>query len=132
MEEGTGEEASCRSYARGPFWNIVVGVSAAVVAALFGFIDWTGIPSNTRARRIGAVHGIGNVAATGMYFVAAYLRSDARSLPPPTAAFALEVGGLALVAVTSWLGGELVDRLGVGVDEGANVQAPSSLSDEAT
>ncbi|WP_431922139.1 hypothetical protein [Nonomuraea jabiensis] len=31
-------------------------------------------------------------------------------------------------AVTGWLGGELVDRLGVGVDEGAHVNAPSSLS----
>lgn len=29
---------------------------------------------------------------------------------------------------TGWLGGELVDRLGVGVHEGANVNAPSSLS----
>jgi len=27
-----------------------------------------------------------------------------------------------------WLGGELVDRLGVGVDRGANLNAPSSLS----
>lgn len=30
--------------------------------------------------------------------------------------------------VTGWLGGELVDRLGVGVDEEANVNAPGSLS----
>jgi hypothetical protein len=35
---------------------------------------------------------------------------------------------LALGAVAGWLGGELVDRLGVGVDEGANLDAPSSLS----
>ena len=32
-----------------------------------------------------------------------------------------------LAGVTAWLGGELVDRLGVGVDDGANVNAPSSL-----
>jgi hypothetical protein len=30
--------------------------------------------------------------------------------------------------VSGWLGGELVDRLGVGVDPGANLDAPSSLS----
>jgi hypothetical protein len=30
--------------------------------------------------------------------------------------------------VTGWLGGELVDRLGVGVDDGAHLDAPSSLS----
>jgi hypothetical protein len=33
--------------------------------------------------------------------------------------------------VTGWLGGELVDRLGVGVDDGANLDAPSSLSGPA-
>src|SRR5436190_1813617 len=34
--------------------------------------------------------------------------------------------------VISWLGGELVDRLGVGVDDGAHLDAPSSLSHETT
>jgi hypothetical protein len=33
---------------------------------------------------------------------------------------------LGLGAVAGWLGGELVDRLAVGVDEGANLDAPSS------
>jgi hypothetical protein len=32
--------------------------------------------------------------------------------------------------VTGWLGGELVDRLGVGVDEGANLNATNSLAGE--
>jgi hypothetical protein len=31
--------------------------------------------------------------------------------------------------VTGWLGGELVDRMGVGVDRGAHLNSPSSLSD---
>ena len=35
--------------------------------------------------------------------------------------------GAGLALVTAWLGGELVDRLGIGVSEGANVDAPSSL-----
>jgi hypothetical protein len=35
---------------------------------------------------------------------------------------------LLLGAVAGWLGGELVDRLGVGVDDGAHLDAPSSLS----
>jgi len=30
--------------------------------------------------------------------------------------------------VTGWLGGELVDRLGVGVSDGANLDAPSSIT----
>jgi uncharacterized membrane protein len=35
------------------------------------------------------------------------------------------------VILTAWAGGELVERLGVGVDEGANLDAPSSLSGPA-
>jgi hypothetical protein len=43
----------------------------------------------------------------------------------------LSILGTALLFVTGWLGGELVVRLGVGVDEGANANAPSCLSTEA-
>jgi uncharacterized membrane protein len=39
----------------------------------------------------------------------------------------LEVIGVLLALVTGWLGGELVERLGVGVDEGAHLDAPNSL-----
>jgi hypothetical protein len=40
----------------------------------------------------------------------------------------LSLAGGGLSMLTGWLGGELVDRLGVGVDDGANLDAPSSLS----
>ena len=35
-------------------------------------------------------------------------------------------------AVAGWLGGELVERLGVGVDPEAHVNAPSSLARKRT
>ena len=112
------------------YWNAAIGVCAALVAALFGFIAWTSIPSETRARRIGALHGLGNVVVTSLFAVAVYLRHEHPADAAPTAALGLELGGLALGAVTAWLGGELVDRMGVGVDEGANLNAPSSLTHE--
>jgi uncharacterized membrane protein len=40
----------------------------------------------------------------------------------------LSLAGALLMLVTGWLGGELVERLGVGVDEGANLNAPNSLT----
>ncbi|HYH47655.1 MAG TPA: DUF2231 domain-containing protein, partial [Thermoanaerobaculia bacterium] len=55
------------------------------------------------------------------------LRRDAPELPEGTA-IALSAVAVALSLVTGWLGGELVDRLGVGVDDGAHLDAPSSLS----
>ena len=42
------------------WWLIVVGVIGALVAAPFGTIDWLAIPRGTRARRVGALHGLGN------------------------------------------------------------------------
>jgi hypothetical protein len=47
---------------------------------------------------------------------------------PEGLAYVCSFAGAALSLVTGWLGGELVDRLGVGVDDGANLDAPSSLS----
>jgi hypothetical protein len=47
---------------------------------------------------------------------------------PPTGSIVAGLGGFVLAAITGWLGGELVDRLGVGVDEGSHLNAPSSLS----
>src|SRR5678816_2639052 len=49
------------------FWNIVAGIAAGLLAAVFGLVDWLAIPSNTRAKRIGAVHGIGNVVLAVSY-----------------------------------------------------------------
>ncbi|MGH9201964.1 MAG: hypothetical protein ACRD2A_12105, partial [Vicinamibacterales bacterium] len=47
---------------------------------------------------------------------------------PSALALTLSFGGFVLALITGWLGGELVDRLGVGVDEGAHLNAPSSLT----
>jgi len=50
----------------------------------------------------------------------------------PVLAIILSGIAVALALVTGWLGGELVTRLTVGVDDGANLDAPSSLSGKAT
>ena len=109
------------------FWMIAAGIVGGLLAAVFGFVDWLGIARGTRAKRIGAVHGLGNVLVVGLFGASWLLRGDAPAAPD-TAALVLSFAGVGLALFTAWLGGELVDRLGVGVDEGANVNAPSSLS----
>ena len=47
---------------------------------------------------------------------------------PPTGAFVLAGLAVGIALVTGWLGGELVGRLGVGVDDGAHLNAPNSMS----
>jgi uncharacterized membrane protein len=109
------------------FWMIASGIIGGLIAAVFGLIDWVGIPAQTRAKRIGAVHGIGNVVVVGLFAISWLMRNDA-PLTPSSAAIVLSGLGVALALVTGWLGGELVDRLAIGVDEGAHPNAPSSLS----
>jgi uncharacterized membrane protein len=108
------------------FWMMVAGVIGAVLAAVFGLVDWLAIPARTRAKRIGTVHGLGNLVVVALFATSIYLRYETAETPSPVALICSFVG-LALALITAWLGGELVDRLGVGVDDGANVNAPSSL-----
>jgi len=109
------------------FWNIGLGIVSALLAAVFGLVDWSNIPRFTRARRVGAIHGLGNVVAVALFAGALWLRYDNLDHRTGTISLALEIVAFGLLGVTAWLGGELVDRLGIGVDDGANVDAPSSL-----
>ena len=109
------------------YWMIAAGVVTGLLAAPFGFIDWLGIPAGTRAKRIGAMHGLGNVLVVVLFAGSWLLRGDAPRSPTGLA-LALSFSAGALALFTGWLGGELVDRLAVGVDEGAHVDAPSSLT----
>jgi len=108
------------------FSMIAAGVISGLVAAVFGLIDFLAIPNGTRAKRIGRLHGIGNVIVVALFAASWFLRRD-QPARPEMLAILLSAGAAALATVTGWLGGELVDRLGVGVDDGAHLDAPSSL-----
>ena len=62
-----------------------------------------------------------------MLFAASWFLRRPSPADPATIAIVLGALGAGLATFTGWLGGELVDRLGVGVDEGAHLNAPSSL-----
>jgi uncharacterized membrane protein len=108
------------------YWMIVAGIVGGLLAAPFGFIDWLGIPRGTRAKRVGAVHGIGNVIIV-LLFIGSVLLRGGDTVAPSSAAYACSFVGLLMALVTGWLGGELVNQLGIGVNDSANADAPSSL-----
>jgi uncharacterized membrane protein len=110
------------------YWNIAAGLLGGAVAAVFGLIDFSAIPRGTRAWRIGLAHGLGNAGVIALFVVAWVMRRPDALHLPTASSFTLEIVAVGMGAVTAWLGGELVDRLGVGVHEGANLNAPSSLS----
>lgn len=118
------------AWAQSAFYMIGAGVITGLLAAVPGTVDWMAIPRGTRAKRIGLIHGVGNVIVVTLFALSWYLRREDPALPPTGAV----VGGLlgaGIAVVTGWLGGELVGRLGVGVDDGAHLDAPSSLTSQS-
>lgn len=111
------------------FYMMIIGVVGGLLAAIFGFIDWSGLPNNSRAKSIGLWHGLGNFVIVVLFATSWFLRRGSPNFVPGGLALILSFAGILLALVTLWIGGELVYRLGVAVDPGANVNAPSSLSE---
>jgi uncharacterized membrane protein len=110
------------------FFAIAAGLVSGLLAAVFGLVDWLEIPAGTRAKQVGAVHGLGNAVVVALFALSWVLRLAESDYRPGVLAIVLSIGGALLGAVTGWLGGELVERLAIGVDDGAHPDAASSLS----
>jgi uncharacterized membrane protein len=110
------------------YYMIGAGIIGGLAAAAFGWLDWIGIPRGTRARGVGLWHGVGNVAVLGLFILSWVLRRENPDVPP-TGAIVAGLTGVVISLATAWLGGELVNRLGVGVYDGAHLDSPSSLSE---
>lgn len=109
------------------YWNIIAGVLGGLVAAVFGFWDWLTIPGGTRAKRIGAFHGVLNVVVVALFAANWMTRAGEPFHAPTTATMILSLVAVGFALVAGWLGGELVERLGLGVYRDAEPNAPSSL-----
>lgn len=90
----------------------VIGLVGAVGAAITGMNDWSGI-EKPAPRRIGSVHALLNIAATG-FFIASLVARKRRDRAEGRALSAL---GFVLVGISAHLGGNLVYEHGVGVGE---------------
>jgi len=89
----------------------MLGLAAASVTALVGLNDWSGI-DKPAPRRIGLVHGLLNVAATGFFLGSCFARrSDNRSTGRALAAL-----GYLVLTASAHLGGSLVYEHGIGVN----------------
>lgn len=113
------------------FWVVSYRLIASrllggLAAGVFGIVDYLRIPGGTRAKRIGALHGLGD-ATVIVLFAASWWMRAAPDQAPSTSAVLLSFAGAALLSVTGWLGGELVARLSIGVDERARVDASNSV-----
>ncbi|HET7666219.1 MAG TPA: DUF2231 domain-containing protein [Mycobacterium sp.] len=108
-------------------YAIAGGIIGGLLAAPFGWIDYFKIPADTRAKRIGLLHGLTNVVVLVLFAVSWLVRLSAGAWEPTPLALACSFVGVVIASVAAWMGGELVDRLAIGIDDGANPDAPSSL-----
>ncbi len=103
----------------GPVWASVAyftlagGIVTALMAAVPGFIDLLSI-TEPKLRKIGIIHMIMNLVVVAIYVVDLFLRRDGRTDALPIILSAI---GVLLLAVSGWLGAELVHHYGVTVAE---------------
>ncbi|MFU8854686.1 DUF2231 domain-containing protein [Micromonospora sp. SL1-18] len=113
--------------AEAAYWNIAAGLIGGLLAAAAGSVDLFALPAGTRAKQVGLTHAVANLAVILLFAAVWVVRLGAESRAAGGALIAIEVVALAILGISAWLGGELVDRLGVGVDPEADLNAPSSL-----
>src|SRR5262245_47461107 len=63
------------------YWLMASGIIGGLAAAVFGALDWQRIPAQTRAKRIGILHGVGNVVVVVLFAASWWLRSTPEVAP---------------------------------------------------
>src|SRR5690606_7657661 len=101
------------SFAPAAAFTIAAGLIGGALAGLVGLVDWLALPGGTRAKRVGLLHGAVNLVVLSLFAASWLLRLGEDAWEPTGLAFALGVVGVVLGGFGGWLGGELVERLGV-------------------
>ena len=106
---------------RPTWWTIganlsFIGIVAALVAAVPGFIDYVKtVPPRSTGKQRATRHMVVNLGAVVAFGAAWFLREDLASAPE-TLVLGLEAIGVGLLTAGGWMGGVLVNRNQIGVD----------------
>lgn len=101
------------------FYTLLGGIIGGVLAAVPGFIDWLSL-KDREVVKIANWHARLNVIALLIFVASFYLRTTSGAGlvgGSHTIPFVLSVVGVILITISGWLGGEMVFRHGVAVDE---------------
>ena len=91
------------------YYMIAAGIIAGLIAAVFGFIDWTAIPNGTRAKRVGLTHGASMFVAVVLFIIAWFLHDHSN---PSALALVLQIAGSGIAVGGGSLAGALREPLG--------------------
>ncbi len=103
-------------YVHGAWVLIVIGLIGAVLAAIWGFLDYLQLGRGTDARRTATIHMALNLGVTVLFVVNLLVRLSADDHDEVSiVGFILSIVGLAVLGVSGWLGGKLAYHYGVRV-----------------
>jgi uncharacterized membrane protein len=108
-------------------WLIGFGLAGSILAGLFGFVDYLSAPMTMKARRTATGHATLNVALVIVFGTAFAVRAEAQS---SILGYIFTIAGIAILAVSGWLGGELVSRhlVGCSESEAGAIKTPGDAS----
>jgi uncharacterized membrane protein/nitrite reductase/ring-hydroxylating ferredoxin subunit len=102
-------------WATGAYLSLI-GVVAALIAAIPGFIDYFNtVPPKSSGKQRATKHMLANLGAVILFVFAWVMRGPAEAMPGD-AVLALEGIGVMLLTAGGWMGGVLVNRNQIGVD----------------
>jgi uncharacterized membrane protein len=101
-------------FATGAQWLIGIGIVGALVAAVVGFLDFTKLTPQTRARRIATIHMTLNLTVVVLFAIGFAVRAAAPG-QPSVVGIVISVVALLCLSISGALGGELAYRYGVRV-----------------
>lgn len=109
LHVGTGDH----SYADAAYYTMVGGLLGGLAAGAAGAADYSTIPRDSEAKKIGTVHGLMNIGLLALTGLNLWMRRKRRSPGALPVVLSL-VGNVGLFA-SAWYGGHLVYHLGMRV-----------------
>lgn len=105
-------------FLRASYYLAIFGVLAGLVAGIPGLVDWFTIPGDVAAKPVATLHLALNATIVVLFFVSWLLLGGFSGVasPPIALPLALQVVGVALLAVSGWLGWEMVYRHHVAIE----------------
>jgi uncharacterized membrane protein len=113
------DDSNQAAFARGAFVLLLIGIVGAVLAAVFGLMDFTTIPPHTPAASTALTHMMLNTVVLVVFVVNAVVRKSHGLHSVSSTALVLSIVGLLILGTSGWLGGRLSYRYGVRVADRA-------------
>ena len=120
--DALGAARNTRAYDNAARVCITTGLIGAAGAAVTGLADWS--ETGRDSRRIGFIHGLVNVTATGLFLTSALLRRRRKT----TGAVAASSTGFAVAMAGAYLGGALVYQRQIGPHHALDWNAPDEFT----